>query len=154
LVDQSEIHKKTISKSFIERRWGVKQLINKLEDLPDKKQACEDLILLMRDNDRAVQMHAANALIDFFPYIDNKNQICMELINLIKITKDRFVLRELIKSLFAIFPYTPDKRPAWDYLIKLIWRTMDYDEVIYRMATELLITILPYIPDKEQAWKS
>jgi len=62
VIDQSEIHRKTLSDEVEERRGAVKQLEANFAALPDREEAWNDLHRLTGDDDSYVRFDAAYAL--------------------------------------------------------------------------------------------
>ena len=74
MVDQAEIHRKTVSSEVEERREAAWQLRNDFADLPDKEQAGEDLHQLTVDEDDNVRWFAARALGYVFQHVPDKKK--------------------------------------------------------------------------------
>ena len=85
MVDQAEIHRKTVSFGIEERLWAAEQLRSDFADLPDREEAWEDLYKLTQDEDWAVRSKAALALGSAFQHIPDKEAAWEDLI---KLTQD------------------------------------------------------------------
>jgi HEAT repeat protein len=141
LINQAEIHRKIRSSEIGERLQAAEQLYGNFAVLPDKKQAWNDLIRLMEDEDSAVRSAATHILREVFLDVPDKKQAWDDLIRL---TEDEYG-----SLLGAAFPYVPDKEQAWDDLHRL---TEDEDSNVRQRAAGSLGAAFPCIPDKEQAW--
>ncbi|NOR77419.1 MAG: hypothetical protein GQ523_03095 [Methanophagales archaeon] len=148
LVNQAEIHRKSISIEVAERREAVNQLRSNRSVLPDKKQAWDDLIRLAKDKDNDVRWAAADSLSSAFCSVWDDKQAWDDLIRLIK-DKDYDMWGRVAMILGYTFQFIPYKKQAWDDLHQL---TVDTDDELRRRSVGLLGTAFPDIPDKKQAW--
>ena len=149
MINQAEIHRKTISDDITERKEAVNQLRSNFAVLPDKKQAWDDLYQLTKDKDSSVWAEAVETLGAAFPYIPDKKQAWKDLIRRTK-HRDIYVRMGAARSLGAAFPYTPDKKQAW----KDLHRLTKHEDIYIRMGAAIsLDAAFPYIHDKKQAWK-
>jgi len=147
MVDQAEIHRKSMSNSK-ERREAAKQLYINFTDLPDKEQAWQDLIRLTQDKDSSVRWDAAEALGTAFPNVPDKEQAWQDLIRLTQ-DEDSSMRWNAAEALGTAFQYIPDKEQAWQDMHRL---TRDEDDFVRGGAAKALGYAFQYIPDKEQAW--
>src|SRR3989304_624088 len=79
---QSKIHKMAWSKDMEERKTAAWKLRNNFDNLPDKKQAWDDLHCLTSDNEIYVRRFAIDALDWAFPHVPDKKKAWEDLIRL------------------------------------------------------------------------
>jgi len=149
MIDQAEIHRKAASGEVEERKDAMSQLRNNFADLPDKKQAWEDLHQLTGDDDSNVRWDAVAVLGSVFQHIPDKEQAQKALHQR---TGDKYsgVRRGATYSLGTVFPYVPDKEQAQKDLHQ---RTRDENDADVRwIAARALGSVFQHVPDKKQAW--
>ena len=149
MVDQAEIHRKVVSGDIEERREAMRLLSDNFADLPDKKEAWEDLIRLTGDEDSNVLSGAAVSLGSAFPYVSDKDGAWEDLIRLTQ-DKDGFVRFRAADAFGSAFPYVSDKDGAWEDLIRL---TQDNDSFVRSSVAYAFGSAFPYVSDKDEAWK-
>jgi len=149
MVDQAEIHRKVISGDIEERREAVTQLRSDFADLPDKKQAWEDLHRLTEDEDSIVRSHATDVIGSAFPHVPEKEQAWEDLIRLTR-DEDCWVQFGSPFALGSAFPHVPDKDEAWNDLIRL---TENEDCGMRWNVVHVLGSAFLQVPDKDEAWK-
>ncbi len=149
MVDQAEIHRKAVGGDVEERREAVKQLRSDFADLPDKKQAWEDLHRLTEDEDGIVRSHATDVIVSAFPHVPNKDEGWDDLIRLTR-DEDCWVQFGSAFALGSAFPHVPDKDEAWKDLIRL---TENEDYVMRWNVVYVLGSAFLQVPDKDEAWK-
>lgn len=120
----TEIHKKIIYGNINERKEALIQLHNDFNRIPNKKQAWEDILHILRDKNNSLGQQAIYALGDAFQFIPNKEDAWNDLIQLIHDPKWKSFRRRVVMAQFAIFQHCPKKEKAWDDIVQLI-----YDEV-------------------------
>jgi HEAT repeat protein len=148
LINQEEIHRKSMSDNIKERIGAMKILRDNFAVLSDKRQAWDDLHRLTEDEDSLVRWEAAETLGVAFPLLPDKKQAWDDLLRLTE-DEDSFVQGEAEESLRAAFPHIPDKTPIWNDLLRL---TKDKDSDVRRRAARALESAFPHVPDKKQAW--
>ncbi len=148
MVEQAEIHRKAQSIKIHDRIVAANQFHDNFSNLPDKKQAWEDLFRLIHD-ETEVKWRATRAFVAAFPYILDKNQAWEELIQLTK-DRNREVCYYAAYSISACFPYVPDKTMAWEDLHRL---TQDKNNIVLLNAANALGASFSQIPNKKQAWE-
>ena len=149
MVDQAKIHRKVVSDDVEERREAMRLLSDNFADLPDKKEAWEDLIRLTGDEDGNVLSGAAVSLGSTFPYVCDKDGAWEDLIRLTQ-DKDGFVRFRAADAFGSAFPYVCDKDGAWEDLIRL---TQDNDSFVRSSVADALGSAFPYVSDKDEAWE-
>ena len=149
MVDQAKIHRKVVSDDVEERREAMRLLSDNFADLPDKKEAWEDLIRFTGDEDSNVRSGAAVSLGSAFPYVFDKDGAWEDLIRLTQ-NKDDFVRFRAADAFGSAFPYVSDKDGAWEDLIRL---TQDNDSFVQSGAAYMLGSAFPYFSDKDEAWE-
>ncbi|RZB32924.1 MAG: hypothetical protein AEth_00270 [Candidatus Argoarchaeum ethanivorans] len=149
MVDQAEIHRKTVSLETGERQWAVEQLRSNFADLPDKEEAWKDLIQLTQDKDIEVRWSAADALGFAFQHVPDKKAAWEDLIQLTQ-DKDIEVRWSATDALGFAFQHVPDKKAAWRDLHRLI---QDEDLGVRSGAAGALGSAFQHVPDKKAAWR-
>jgi len=149
MVNQAEIHKKTLSGEIVERIEAVKQLSSNSAVLPDKEQAWQDLHRLTQDKHSDVRKLAASALGSAFTHIPDREQAWQDLHRL---TQDKHsdVRKHAAGAIGFVFPHIPKKEQAWQ---DLHWLTQDKHSDVRKRAAAALGIAFPHIPKKEQAWQ-
>jgi len=137
------------SRKVNERREAARLISSNIVVLPDKKQAWDDLFQLSKDWDSALQWSAVKVLGLVFSQMSykDKEQAWADLHKLIQ-DNDPWVRQCAICALISVFPYLPDKKQAWDDLIRLTSDTAYVQE----LAAKGLGDVFPQVPHKEQAW--
>ena len=149
MVDQAEIHRKSLSDKVEDRIEAVNQLRNNFAILPDKEAAWRDLIRLTGDENREVRSGAADAFGAVFSAVPDKESAWHDLIRLTGV-KDIFVPFWAADALGAAFSSVPDKESAWQDLIRL---TGDENSSVRIGAAYALGVAFSAVPDKESAWQ-
>ena len=149
MVDQVEIHRKVVSDDVEERREAMELLSDNFADLPNKKEAWEDLIWLIRDEDSSVLWGAADALGTAFQRVPDKDAAWEDLHRLTG-DEDSNVRQDAAFALGSAFLYVPEKDEAWEDLHRL---TQDKDSFVRLGAAVSLGSAFPYVPDKDEAWE-
>ena len=118
MVDQAEIHRKSISDKVGDRIEAVDQLRNNFAILANKEAALQDIHRLMADTNRFVRSEAARVLGSNINSIQDKDAAWKDLVRL---TTDEscFVRSEAAKALGSAFNSVQDKDAAWKDLIRL-----------------------------------
>ncbi|AKB36458.1 hypothetical protein MSSAC_1868 [Methanosarcina siciliae C2J] len=148
-MSQAEIRNKCISVDPEERKIAISQLINDFEQLPNKKQAWEDLYLLTSDENSAVQWMAATALEIIFQHVPEKDLAWQDLIKL-TIKEDKDIRIMAVTALGTVFRFVPDKEQAWRDLHKL---TSNENGDIRYLLAEVVGSVFEQIPYKREAWE-
>jgi len=134
MVDQAEIHKKTVSFEIEERKEAAEQLRSDFADLPDKEAAWKDLHRLTQDEDWIVRWRAAGALGSAFQHIPDREAAWKDLH---KLTQDEYnyVRMNAADALGSNFQHIPDREAAWKDLHQL---TQDEDRGVRMNANHSL----------------
>jgi len=148
LINQEEIHRKSISSRVKKRREAVNQIGINFVKLTGKEQAWADLHRLTQDGDSSVREDAARSLGSAFPHVLDKEQAWADLHRLSQ-DKGRYVRQNAAWSLASAFPHVSDKEQAWADLIRL---TQDEDSFVREDAARSLGSAFPHVLDKKQAW--
>jgi hypothetical protein len=98
LINQVEIHRKSLSSEVEERREAVEQIRINVAELPDKEQAWADLLRLTKDKDIIVKLSAASSLGHVFSDVPDKKKAWTDLLRVTK-DEDRFVRFNAVLSL-------------------------------------------------------
>ncbi|MCK4735937.1 MAG: HEAT repeat domain-containing protein, partial [Methanophagales archaeon] len=98
MINQEEIHRKSISSEAEERKEAVNQLRINFVNLSAKEQAWTDLIRLAQDEDLSVKWCAVESLGSSFPHLPNKEQAWADLHRLTQ-DEDRWVRVLALNSL-------------------------------------------------------
>ncbi len=101
--------------------------------VPDKKNAWQDLIRLSKDKDSDVRESAAEALETAIRQVPDKVQVWRDLIRLTQ-DKNRYVQLCAANNLGIAFSQVPDKEAAWQDLIRLT-QDLDRDARMYAYHT-------------------
>ena len=149
MVDQAEIHQKSLSDNVEDRIEAVDQLRNNFAILPDKEAAWKDLIRLICNTDISVRIWAPNALGTAFSAVPDKEAAWKDLHQLTG-DEDSFVRYWAADALGDAFAAVPDKEAAWKDLIRL---TGDEESYVRSRAADALGDAFAAVPDKESAWK-
>ena len=149
MVDQAEIHRKSISDKVEDREEAVDRLSTNFAILPNKESAWQDLIRLTGDEDSFVRSGAADALGAAFSAVPDKDSAWQDLIRLTG-DEDSYVRSEAANALGAAFSAISDKGSAWQDLHRL---TGDEDSYVRSEAADALGAAFSAIPDKEAAWQ-
>jgi len=147
LVDQAELHRKSLSSAVEERKEALKQIVINFAELPDK-QAWNDMHRLSQDEDSFVRYEAARSLGSAFSQVQDKEQAWADLHRLTK-DEDSIVRAGAAWSLGRAFSQVLDKEQAWADLHRL---TKDEDSSGRIIAAMSLGSAFSQVPDKEQAW--
>jgi HEAT repeat protein len=148
LINQVEIHRKSLSSEVEERREAVEQIRINVAELPDKEQAWADLLRLTKDKDIIVKLSAASSLGHVFSDVPDKKKAWTDLLRVTK-DEDRFVRFNAVLSLRPAFPHVPDKKKAWIDLLRV---AKDEDSDVRRGAALSLGQVFSDVPDKKKAW--
>lgn len=152
LVNQAEIHEKSLSPDPTKREEAAKQIGWKNHMLADKNQAWSDLIRLANDTVVEVCAWASNELGSIFIEVPDKDRAWTDL-HALRSNKNTEVRRGVGTALGKGFAYIPDrfKHEAWGDLHELI-----YDKIseVRCWAVNALLPAYPYIldADKPEAW--
>ena len=116
--------------------------------IPDKKQALDDINMLLQDKNDYVRWYTTLALGLVIPHAPDKNLLWSILY---KMTND---IDSKVRDASAYvlsnnFKHIPDKKLAWVTLIKL---TQDNDSHVRGTAVSGIGLVFPYTPYKTQAW--
>jgi hypothetical protein len=155
LADHSGIHEKTFSHIKDERTDALQQLTIFLGPFPDRQLVLEDILRLCSDEDKTLRVKAINALGTIFPELldEEKEKSWDSLLELIRTedprTEDPETLRAAVLSLIFTFDYVPEKKEAWDCLLRLAG---DENMRVREHAVEALILLFPSMPDREKVW--
>ena len=149
MVDQAEIHRKSISDKVEDRKEAVGQFRINFAILPDKESAWQDLIRLIGDEDRFVRRGAARALGAVFSHVPDIDAAWQDLHRLSS-DEDSFVRSGAASALGAAFPHVPDKESAWQDLHRL---SEDEDKYVRWGAAYSLGSAFSHVPDKDGAWQ-
>jgi HEAT repeat protein len=162
LVDQAEIHRKSLSSAAEERRVAVNQIGINFAELPDKEQAWADLLRRSLDEDCSVRSDATELLGSAFPHAPDKEQAWADLLWLIQdefiITMNTLKPNNLLavilqlgvgNALGTAFSHVSDKEQAW---VDLHLLTQDQNSFARQAAAYSLSNAFLHLPDKEQAW--
>jgi len=134
MVDQVEIHRKVVSDNVEERRGAVRLLSDNFVDLPDKKEAWEDLIRLAGEEGIFGWSAATDALGSAFQYVPDKDEAGEDLHRLTG-DENSDVRKHATDALGSAFQYVPDKDEAWEDLHRL---ACDEDNYVGSFANYLL----------------
>ena len=148
MVDQAEIHRMSLSEDVKEQRAAAEQLGKNFAELPDKKQAWEDLIRLTSYDDSDVRWRTVYALDIAFSHVPDKKQAWNDLHRLTS-DNDSNVRWGTANALGIAFSHVPDKKQAWYDLHRL---TSDKDSNVRWGAANALGIAFSHVPDKKQAW--
>jgi HEAT repeat protein len=148
VVDQAEIHRMARSEDVKERMKAAEQFRDFFVDLPDKKQAWNDLHRLSSDTDSDLRWRAADALGGAFSFVPDKKQAWNDLHRLTS-DHDISVRRGAAYALGNAFSNVPYKEQAWNDLHRL---TSDPDSSVRWSVADALGSAFSFVPDKEQAW--
>lgn len=150
MQDQTEIHKKSISRNAQDRRHAVNLLAANFSDFPDKDQAWQDLITLINIDDSEVQLSASIALGSAFNHVPNKAKAWQDLVRLTKQSRWRSYVAHALEPAFS---QVPNKAQAWQDLLKLIRDDLirvDYNHVGWQVANALG-SAFSHVSNKKQA---
>ena len=148
MVDQAEIHRMARSWNVVDRIKATEQLSKNFADLPDRKQAWDDLHCLTFDNDIIVHTGAAYVVGGVFSHLPDKKQAWNDLI---RIFKTAMVFRWRADfGLGNAFAHMPDKKQAWNDLVRL---TSNTGRDVRRGVAFAIGSTFEHVPDKEQAWE-
>lgn len=159
-VDQSEIHRLSLSEDIEDRFEAVKQLEASFKSLPDKVSAWADLVRLAKlaDDEEELMLArgAVHALFISFEHVPNKCKPRAWL-DLVSITNPGYFLNvreDAADFLGYIFKYLPDeyKYTAWADLVRLI-ADNSYIAVTLSILSALN-SVFKYIPEeyKSSCW--
>ncbi|MDP3104194.1 MAG: hypothetical protein Q8M95_06260 [Candidatus Methanoperedens sp.] len=126
--------------------WALEILVSVFPHIPDKKQACENLIQMTQDKSSSVRLRAIYALFTIFPQVTDKEQVWKDFIRLTQ-DEDSVVRSRAASGLVSTFPYIIDKEQAWYDLQRLM---QDKDSEVRSHVASALGVIFPKIDNKEQ----
>ena len=149
MVEQAEIHQKSISDKIENRRDAVDQFRLNFAKLPDKDAAWQDLIRLAGDEDSDVRKWAASTLGFVFPHVHDKETAWQDLHRLTDNNNRDLRLAGVLALTFGFIKF-PDKNTAWQDLIRLIH---DEDRGVRAHAVASMDSVFPHISDKKSAWQ-
>jgi len=150
LVDQAEIHRKSLSEKVEDRIEAVDQLNTNFTTLPDKDTAWRDLHRLIEDKESCVRWMVARALGDVFRQVPDRASAWQDLYRLYSNEDHNYVRRMAAYALSTAFPHIPDKNSVWQDLHRL---SCDEDEGVRWGATHALRDGFPYFTDRASAWQ-
>lgn len=116
--------------------------------VPDKKQAWDDLHRFTDNKNKDIRYSVAKALGSMFPYVPDKDQAWDDLHTLVN-DIESLVRSGAVNALGSAFSHMPDKHQAWNDLHKL---TNDEDSYVRACAAETIGYVFSDVPDKQQAW--
>ena len=149
MVDQAEIHRKSLSDKVEDRREAVDRLRANFAILPDKEAAWQDLIRLTGDEDNHVLFTGAYVLGAAFAAVPDKEAAWQDL-HLLTGDEENIVRLQAAYALGAAFAAVPDKEAAWKDLHRL---TSDEHSYVRSWAAQALGAAFAAVPDKEAAWQ-
>ena len=149
MVDQAEIHRKSLSDNIEDRREAAIQLRTSFANLPDKECAWQDLHRLTDDEDGYVRSWAAYALGAPFSAVPDKGAAWKDLHRLTG-DEESSVRSMAAYALGAAFSAVPDKESALKDLHTLI---CDEDWDVRFGAAFAFGGAFSAVPDKDAAWQ-
>ncbi len=149
LVDLAEMHAKVLSENAEDRLEALRSLTASISDLSKEDPAWQDLIKLVQDKDRLVQIKAIHTLSEALVCFPDKQYAWQIVFRLIQ--NGDFTIRIIAANFLGdAICYHPDKMKAWQDILKL---TQDNDRYVQSIGVRVLGESFCYIPDKSQAWQ-